>query len=240
MFLKALKHKKTSESAQDAIVEYIQVNRLAPGTKLSPDRELASMLNCSRTAVREALKGLETIGMIEMKMGKGIFVSRFGLSSFFKRFCPMISSDTQDRNSLNEARLAIETGIITLVIDRAGKAEIRELQKIVDRMKKVRDPEGHDTLDIQFHEALARIAKSPLLAELSKVMKKIFEIDSDEFSKAYREKMPEAVWEVNTTIEEHQAIIGAIETRDKPLAIKVIAEHLERVPFFEGTGANPV
>ncbi len=226
LLLKPIKHKKTSQTAQEAIVEFIQGNRLAPGTKLPPDRELAASLNCSRTAVREALKGLETLGMIDMRVGKGIFVSRFGLAGLLERFCPLISAETKDHRSLEDARLAIETGIVALAVDRAGKNDILELQKNVDRMKQARDPDEHGALDIQFHEILARIAKSPLLEEFSKILRTIFKLNYEEFSKAYREKRPEALATVKTTLHEHQTIVSAIQSRDKPLAIKLITKHL--------------
>jgi len=228
MLLEPIEQKKSSEKAKEAILRYIHTNNLKPGSRLSPDRELASMLHCSRTVVREALKGLETIGVIEMKVGRGIFVSEFTLSNLLEKYHPVLSEEFKDLQCLKEARLAIEVGIIGLAVDRATREDIEGLNAIIDEMERT---ERHEALlepDIRFHQMLATIARSPLLAEFSSLLRKFFRL-----SYSYDQMIlgnagdPEKCRKmIESTHQEHHALVAAIETRDKNLARRLVESHL--------------
>ncbi len=229
MLLEPITQKKGTDLVKEAILNYIQANKLQPGARLSPDRELALMLNCSRPVVREALKGLEAVGVIEMKVGKGIFVSEFTLSNLLEKYHPVLSNKIKDLQCLKEARLAIEIGIIGLVVERATREDIDGLRTIIEEMERVGADDKFEKineLDIRFHQTLAMIARSPLLTEFDSLLRKFFTLSHEEIARmcpddqATRQKM------IDSTHLEHRSLVGAIEGRDKDLARKLMEEHL--------------
>ncbi len=226
MLLEPIKQKKSSEIVKESILNYIHSNGLRPGARLATDRELVTMLNCSRTVVREALKGLEAVGIIEMKVGKGIFVTEFTLSDLLEKYPPILSDAARDLRCLKEARMAIEIGIIGWVVERATPEDIRRLYGLIEEMEQAEDNEKLVAVDIRFHQALAAIARSPLLAEFSSLLRKFFALS---YEAAVRKKMndPDAMRRMNeNTHREHRQLVAAIEARDRDLARKLIEEHL--------------
>lgn len=226
MIIEPIKQTKSSEIVKDAILHYIQANKLAPGARLAPDRELAAMLQCSRTVVREALKGLETVGVIEMKVGKGIFVSEFTLSNLLEKYHPALSEKTKDLQCLKETRLAIEIGIIGLAVERATSEDLSKLRSLLEAMRNASNQETLVTLDIQFHQLLAQIARSPLLAEFSSLLQKFFTLSKETLYPHYLSD-PSAINQMNdNTQREHRSLVDAIEARDKIRARSLMEHHL--------------
>jgi GntR family transcriptional regulator, transcriptional repressor for pyruvate dehydrogenase complex len=226
MLLEPIKQKKSSEIVKDAILNYIQANKLQPGARLAPDRELALSLNCSRTVVREALKGLETVGVIEMKVGKGIFVSEFTLSNLLEKYHPALSDKIKDLQCLKEARLAIEIGIIGLVAERATRTDIDHLDSLIGEMERLPEQDKLDELDIEFHQTLATIARSPLLAEFSSLLRKFFALVHEEMTRRFKNDQ-NAMQRLNeNTHQEHRSLVAAIEAKNKDLARQLMEIHL--------------
>ena len=174
MQLHPITRKKGSELVKEAILDHIRGRKLAPGAKLAPDRELAAMLACSRTVVREALKGLEAVGIIEMKVGKGIFVADFTLGAFMEKYQSLLAPSIRDWHCLKDARLAIELGIVDLAVERATQEDIGQLEAVIATMEKTRSAGKMRALDIDFHQTLAHIARSPAADGVQRCVAKIF------------------------------------------------------------------
>ena len=240
MKIPPIQQRKGSELAQEAILEHIRGHRLAPGAKLAPDRELALMLGCSRTVVREALKGLEAVGVIKMKVGKGIFVADFTLEGFLDKYHPVLFPLAGDLRCLTDARLAIELGIVDLAIARATAADLDRLRAVIKKMEQAGTDRKMQALDMVYHQTLARIARSPLLTEFSGVLRKFFVVAYEGANAAARP--PAEVQRINAaTHREHRALVEAIAAGDSRRARKLVAEHLavpaaepERRPKAEG------
>ena len=230
MRLNPITRKNGSELVKEAIIGYIRERKLAPGARLAPDRELAAMLGCSRTVVREALKGLEAVGIIEMKVGKGIFVADFTLGTFMEKYQSLLAPSIRDWHCLKDARLAIELGIVDLAVERATQEDIGRLEAVIAAMEKTRSAGKMRALDIGFHQTLAHIARSPLLTEFSGVLRKFFML-AEEGEKAAGARTPAKTRQTNAaTHREHRALVAAIAARDTLLARKRITEHLATPP----------
>src|SRR5258706_15386912 len=74
------------QAAQEAIKNYIIENDLQPGDPLPPEIELTRIFKVSRTSVREAVKSLESLGMIEARSGSGLFVKSFSFEALLDHF----------------------------------------------------------------------------------------------------------------------------------------------------------
>lgn len=225
MVLSPISQKTCSEIIRESIVKYIHENKLKAGDRLVSDREMANMLQCSRTVVREALKGLESVGVVDMQIGKGTFVAEFTISNLLEQYHPVLSSQIKYLECQREARLAIEIGVIGLAVARAEQQDIDRLRAIADEMDMTDDEVELIELDVKFHEMLSSIARSPLLAEFSGLLRKFFAMSHREFAEMYHNEAKAR--ESNTaTRSQHRALIGCIENKDKEAAIQILEEHL--------------
>lgn len=89
-----------------------------PGDKLPTERDLAVQLNVSRTAIREVLRSLETMGFIESRVGEGTFVKKTTLDNIIKPFSGLLSQDKKLMIELIEVRMLLEAEMQSLLLKR--------------------------------------------------------------------------------------------------------------------------
>ncbi|MCG8502371.1 MAG: FadR family transcriptional regulator [Firmicutes bacterium] len=206
---------KTAEKIKKLIIE----NKYQPGDKLPNEIELAETLNVGRSTIREAIKILISINIVEIKRGKGTFVCKNpGLIE--DPFGVTFLNEKQLLQHLLETRLIFEPEIAALAARRATEEEIERLKEnkttMEDNFKK-----GKTLLsdDVEFHRLIAKSTKNP-------VLQRIFPIINECISERY---MTDIIPSYDgSTSEYHQRIIDAIEQRDPEKAYAVMKRHIER------------
>ena len=136
----------------------------AAGERLPAERELCQRLGVGRASLREALKALEIMGMIEIRLGDGTFVRN--RSEFFSRplLWAIMGSDSEGVGELVEARRLMEVEIAGLAAERATPEDIKTLESITNEMENaVGDPEAFLEADLGFHLALGAAAHNRIL-----------------------------------------------------------------------------
>lgn len=134
------------------------------GEKIPAERDLCQQLGVGRASLREALKALEIMGMIETRLGDGTYVCK--RSDFFSRplLWAIASGSEADVRELVEARVLIEVELAGLAADRAKSADIRQLEDLLAQMEKSKaNPQDFVQADINFHLAIARAASNGIL-----------------------------------------------------------------------------
>lgn len=143
------------EAVQDAIKNYIAENGLRVGDALPPEGELARQLGVSRTSVREATKALDVLGVIEVRLGSGLYVRAFTFDPIVENLPYAIQPDLRGLADLVEIRFNLEYGMAPRVIASATDQQITELKAILRQMQDdaargVYSPH----VDRQFHDRL--------------------------------------------------------------------------------------
>ena len=131
----------------------------AEGDKIPSERELCQKLGVGRASLREALKALEIMGMIETRLGDGTYVCK--RSDFFSRplLWAIASSSEADARELVEARTLIEVELAGLAAEHANAEHLKELTQYLDRMIKAKNnPSDFVQADVDFHLAIGRAA----------------------------------------------------------------------------------
>jgi DNA-binding FadR family transcriptional regulator len=105
--IKPIKRVSLTSQVIERIKEYIRDNDLQPGDMLPPEAELSNMMQVGRRVAREALKSLETIGVIELKVGKGILISEFDYNNLTKHLFFSLSRNDENLKDLVEARSCV-------------------------------------------------------------------------------------------------------------------------------------
>jgi len=132
--------------------------------RIPPERALCQQLGVGRASLREALKALEIMGMIETRLGDGTFVCR--RSEFLSRplLWAMTGSDPAETQELVEARRLIEVELVGLAAERATPENLKELSGHLDRMEaSLNDEAAFQAADINFHLSLGQAAHNEIL-----------------------------------------------------------------------------
>jgi DNA-binding FadR family transcriptional regulator len=143
----------------NTIKEMILEGKLAPFQRLPSEKDLAEALGVSRPTVREAVRGLMTLNIVESRHGDGTYVTSLEPALLAAPIDFLLRVDEGGLAALTDARQALESGIAELAAARATGDGIGKLQELTDVDRCIE-------LDLAFHRELAAAARSPILASL--------------------------------------------------------------------------
>ncbi|MCG8483587.1 MAG: FadR family transcriptional regulator [Clostridia bacterium] len=199
-----------SQKIADNIKDLIKDKKLQPEDKLPNELELAEELNVSRSTVREAIKILVSKNILEVKRGKGTFVSEN--PGIIKDPLGVTFMNEQDlHHYLFETRLIIEPEIVALCVDRIDEDQLEELEAAFEKMKdKLIKKEDHTEWDKKFHCIIAESTGNP-------IVKRIVPIISDSITEGYKKtrKRPKSG---EIVLKNHQRLLEAIKEKDREKA----------------------
>jgi GntR family transcriptional repressor for pyruvate dehydrogenase complex len=211
------------EDAVGAIRRYVVDQRLRPGDPLPSERQIQEQLGISRTPVREALRVLQSVGLIEARQGKGLFVKEMDLRPMVEAFVSHLDLIEPDSfEHLLELRQTVELGAAELAAMRRTPDDLARMAAILDTMRhRIDRQELALEEDLGFHELLIRATHNPLLERLYACL--------TPFLVAVREggELTERV--LDECLTDHAAIYQAIADQDARLAVRLMQEHMETV-----------
>lgn len=148
---------------------------LQPGDRLPAERALSQRLGVSRSALREALRGLEMSGVIELKKGRagGAFISTGNQAMVSGGMTDLLTLGNISWEHLTEARLWIEALVVRVVAERATDGDIDALDENLRRAEALyRQGKLMEKtlLNVEFHDLLARATKNPVLVVMARTM----------------------------------------------------------------------
>ncbi|CCO06967.1 FadR/GntR family transcriptional regulator [Desulforamulus hydrothermalis] len=225
MEFRPIKTKKIYEEIVEQIKQMIARGELTPGDKLLPERELADRLQVGRSAVREAYRALEAIGVIEIRPGEGTFVRELGTKCMTDIMSLAVSTGKDTLFELLELRKIIETEAAALAAMRRTKEDLKNIKYWLDKMNEdINQGSLGDLSDIKFHYAIAAAAHNSLLM---KIMNSISETMKREM-KVVRQKLYLTPGTPRSLYEQHLIIYDAIVSGDEAKAREAMLMHLNR------------
>ncbi|WP_089855118.1 FadR/GntR family transcriptional regulator [Halolactibacillus miurensis] len=105
---------KAYQNVLEKIKDYIQIDQLKPGDKLSSEREMAEELNLSRSTIREGLRAIELLGLIETRRGEGTFLRPYQSYQTLSLLAGFIFQDRETKDNVDDTLVMIEDVIIEL------------------------------------------------------------------------------------------------------------------------------
>ena len=218
-FLKSIAQRRLPDVIAEQIVEGIRREALMPGDRLPTEQELARQLGVGRTSVREGLQKLQTLGIVEVRKGRGAFVASQTKDDARDAFSRWTAEHAFAIEELIEVRLALEAQAAGLAAARANEAQIAEIEKWQaehraagdDLTKIVRSDE-------RFHEAVFEASGNRMLATLyGELIPEVLE---------FRQKTLALPWAPKRSIKGHAEIVKAIRNRDSRAARSAMIDHL--------------
>lgn len=223
MEFESLKKENLSNLVKENLKLYFVKNNLRGGDPLPSEAELATSLGVSRTSVREGLKSLESLGIIEVHPGIGRFLRKFNFDSILENLTYSIEMEVRDFRDILEVRIALESAFIGDNIDRYTDAQIKELEDIISAMQKLDSDGGSEASMIQihtlFHLALYRGFGNQLLLNLIKIFSTV-QRSLTVMNRYHTTDMKEF-------IQLHEKIIQAIRAKDPQLARSALIHHFK-------------
>jgi GntR family transcriptional regulator, transcriptional repressor for pyruvate dehydrogenase complex len=220
MLLKPVERNTLVESVVNQLLALIKDGSLAPGDRLPSERELMKSLGVGRSTIREALRSLAMMNLVDMRQGQGSFVKEIGVNSVIN---PDLLSTLMERNltaDLLEMRKMIEPQALDLAAQRVTEEELAELQSIMDQCRSLHT-RGESTAELsaQLHLGFARCTHNGVLVMfMESILGLLTERGTQlEHMRGYYE------WEIDS----HQELVSALAARDGHLAHRLMARHIE-------------
>jgi DNA-binding FadR family transcriptional regulator len=210
----SLGRKPLFQEIQSRIRSYIFERGLKPGEMLPPAAEMASYLGVSHASLREGLRAMEALGMLETRHGIGTFVCSYNLIPVFETLSFSLLFDKDGLYKLIQIREAIEVGLIQEVVRRISDEDLQRLEELCEETASESWEARHD---IEFHRVLYRCLENELVAQILDVywMTSTKVIDRSAFAPTDKE----------FNRQEHCEIVMALKTRDANAAVKSMRKH---------------
>jgi GntR family transcriptional repressor for pyruvate dehydrogenase complex len=201
------------------LLEIFTSGEIEAGTRLPPERQLASTLGVGRSAVREALAALEILGIVDVRPGSGTYL-RGSASELLPQTLSWGLMLGEPRTlELIEVRGALEIYAARLAASRITHEALERLGSRVEEMRSsIGNLKAFVEADLQFHLELASSIDNTVLLDLLQSIRSLLRVWAD---RAVQEPA-----EAQAAIDEHTAVFEAISTRDPDAAASAMAVHM--------------
>lgn len=211
-----------SEILVQKLLGFVTAGRLRAGDKLPSERDLAERFGVSRPTVREAMRGLSVLGVIEIRHGGGAYVSSLNATDLLGPLNFFLSLSDVSVEKLYQARCLIEGEVCALAATRVTPADLADLGALIDDQEQARrDATHYLALDSLFHERLAQIADNPFLARAQASLN-VLGIEFRKLAASTRAAP-------TRSISDHRAILAALAAADAEGARAAMVSHMNQV-----------
>jgi len=203
-------------------IERLILKKLQPGDKLPSERDLAEILGVSRSSIRDAIRSLELMGMVEPRQGAGTIVREISSDSLVNPLANARRRKEEMVGELLDFRKMLEPPLAARAATRASADEIAEMQDILQRQEeKLRGGESTIGEDTEFHYAIA-------LASGNSVVRKVLDTLMD-LLRDSRERSLQVDGRPQKSLAGHRRILAAINRHDAEAASAAMRRHIEDV-----------
>ena len=219
---KSLRQSQSDEALEAILGLASKVSLIVGGRVVVVMHPAAAHFDPSTTdgpALREALRALSVMNVIEIRPGSGAYVSALQPEQLVQHLDFVFSLDNSSIFHLFDARKTLELRTVALAVDNISDEEIAKLENYLAQMAaNIDSPEKCDALDREFHKTIAAAARNPILFQFVSVVN---QLGTNSRQQSY--KLPEAL---RQTFGEHQAIVDALKLRDLEQAQAAMLNHL--------------
>lgn len=219
MTIEKIQKVNVGEQVFERMKQLILDGEWKPADKLPSESELANRFGVSRVTVRQALQKLNTMGLVETRLGSGTFVKEIDAGSTMQELLPTayLSSPL---DQIMEFRRIIDSESAGLAARRATEEEVGVLRQINSDMiqeYEAGDLKGFARKDSEFHFKIGEISKNPLLIKTNAILQEILRSSMVDFIE---------VRGYESAIKYHTLIVEAIAKHNEKEAVELVRRHL--------------
>ena len=221
---KPVGNKKVYQQVVDQIQNMILDGSLKAGDRLPAERDMVKLFQVSRTSIREAMRALDILGLVECRHGGGNFIRKEFGTGLFEPLSVMFKLHNGNAMELFKVRKMLEIEAVSLATEQMTEAQCAELKSIMERLAQTADEDEKVKLDAEFHFKIIEASDNYLLQcfynAVSSIMKSFIGDARRIFLKAEKTKK---------LSELHQEIFDAIISGDSGRAAEAIRKHFDFV-----------
>lgn len=225
MFI-APKRSRLSDDIAQQLIAYVEEQQLQPGSRLPSERELTSRFKVGRTSIREGLRRLEILNLVEVIPGKGTFLKEGVGAPVEKLLRLWMENNRGALKELIELREALETQAAFYAAQRRSESQLQAMDREIASMRLATDAVAVDDFvnsDTAFHNTIAIASQNSLL------QKTLASISEETFS--YRVATASlGVEALERSLADHQTIFDSIRDRNAEGAREAMRSHIIRFP----------
>jgi GntR family transcriptional repressor for pyruvate dehydrogenase complex len=218
----AVKKTKVYEKVVEQLQRMIRDGLVKPGEKLPPERELAETFQVGRSSVRDAIRTLELMGLVEARQGEGTVVREPSGDALANPLTAMLLQQREFVSELLELRGMIEP---TLAARAATHASAGDLARLEDILRRQKDKVGRGELaieeDSEFHYSIAQAAQN-------KVVLQVVDVFMDLLRESRKQSL-QVEGRLQKSLASHQQILRAIAEHDTVAAESSMRRHIQEI-----------
>jgi GntR family transcriptional repressor for pyruvate dehydrogenase complex len=220
--VRSIQKQSLGQQVVGRILELVRTGNLRPGDRLPPERKLIEIFGISRPSLREALRALSVLGVVEQRHGGGAYVTDLEAEKLLAPLDFFLSLSQSNLDDAFESRRVIEVEIVRKAALNASAEDIADLEAMIAAQPTVsHDPIAFRILDSRFHEKLSEAAGNVVL---QRVAYALYNLGLD-----IRRRATEAPGTIAQSTEDHARIVEAIASRDADRAAEAMKRHLAHI-----------
>ena len=221
------------------LLDFLLSGRVAPGSKIPSERQLAEALGVGRSAAREAIKSLSFLGLLQIRQGDGTYLARSGSNLLPQAIEWAMLLGEPRVLDLTETRRYIEIDVAGLAAERADDDGVALLREQLEAMRAAGDDvDAYVRADVAFHLQIASLSRNEVFADLVTSLRSLLG--------AWAHRVLQHAGETGTSLAMHEPIADAIAAHDVDAARAAMAAHMDRAQrrlrealAAHGAGADP-
>jgi GntR family transcriptional repressor for pyruvate dehydrogenase complex len=210
------------EQVADQIRKLVSDGTLKPGDLLPPERELAAKLGVGRSSIRDAVRTLEVMGILEARQGHGTVVRDLSTDALVVPLASVLTRKREMVQELLDVRRMIEPGLAARAAKNATAEEIAQMTAILARHEaKLRRGEQAVDEDDEFHYTIALAARNGVVLQVLDVLMDLL--------RESRSRSLQVAGRPKRSFDGHRRILRAIKRRDARAAEAAVRKHLKEI-----------
>jgi len=217
-----IKKTRVAEEVADRIRMLMLDGTFPPGQPLPSERHLAERFGVSRGSIRDALRTLETIGLLETRHGQGTFPHELSVDRLVAPLASVMAYRPDLQDELLDVRRMFEPAVARAAALRATEEDLDDLQRILETQRqKLKRGEAAIAEDTAFHAILARATRNRVVIS---IMATLNDLLVDSRTQSLRQKGRPA-----RSIDGHEAVVTALRRRDGDGASQAMRNHIDQI-----------
>lgn len=217
-----IKNTKVYEQVIEQIKNMIIDGTLKKGDKLPSERELVEHLQVSRTSIREALRALQIIGLVECRQGEGNYIRESFENSLFEPLSMMFMLQKSSPSEIMEIRKIIEVETAALAAQRITDEELQHMKVLLDSINSNNEVDNVK-IDKEFHYKVAKASRNYLIINILNAISSLM----DEVIKDARRRILVDEDNKEVLFKQHDDIYKGLKSRNPKKASEAMKKHLD-------------